>query len=118
MRMGRLAASYLHDLSSGGDAEWLEKHRRYARAEAKAHLAASPPASWRQLLGADSLKRRRALKQLSYRLPARPFLRFIYQYFVRGGLLDGRAGLHYCQLLARYEAFANEELRKLRVKPG
>jgi hypothetical protein len=58
--------------------------------------------------------RRRALKQLSFHLPGRPALRFLYQYFLRRGFLDGRAGLRYCRLLFRYEQFAAEELRRLR----
>ncbi|MBI4623617.1 MAG: glycosyltransferase family 2 protein [Verrucomicrobia bacterium] len=115
LRMDRLKASYLHDLSGGGDAEWLEKHRRYARTEALQHLATRENFRWRDLMGPDRLQRRRALKRFSYALPARPALRFMYQYFLRGGLLDGRAGLHYCRLLARYEAFTTAELQKLRA---
>lgn len=115
MRMDRLKASYLHDLSSGGDAEWLEKHRRYAVAEALQHLAVRKDFRWLNLLAGDPLLRRRVLKQFSYRLPARPALRFLYQYFLRGGLLDGWAGLHYCRLLARYEAFTTAELKRLRA---
>lgn len=116
MRMDRLPASYLHDLSSGGDAEWLEKHRRYARAEVRQYLSAADRGnSWRDLLAHEPLRRRRALKRLSYSLPGRPLLRFTYQYILRGGFLDGRAGLHYCRLLARYETFATDELRRSRA---
>ena len=115
MRLERLQANYLHDLSSGGESEWLEKHRRYARAEARAHLEGSAAVSWRQLFSAARLQRRRALKQLSYGLPCRPLLRFIYQYGLRRGFLDGRPGLRYCRLLARYEGFATVELRQLQA---
>lgn len=117
MRMDRLKANYLHDLSSGGDAEWLERHRRYARAEARQHLNGRGRFRWRDLFIGDPLLRRRALKQFSYRLPARPVMRFLYQYFLRGGLLDGRAGLHYCRLLTRYESFITAELQRLRTVP-
>lgn len=116
MRMGWLRENYLHDLSSGGDAEWLERHRRYARQEARRHLATDGATPWRDFFARDALRRRRALKAASYRLPARPALRFIYQYLLRGGFLDGRAGLHYCRLLARYEAFTAAELRQLRAE--
>lgn len=114
MRMGYLSENYLHDLSSGGDAEWLDKHRRYARAEARRQVAGHPEFRWRELFAREPLRRRRALKQISYSLPARPLLRFVYQYVLRGGFLDGRPGLHYCRLLARYEAFTTQELRRLR----
>jgi glycosyltransferase involved in cell wall biosynthesis len=113
-RMARLEAGYLHDLSSGGTSEWLEKHRRYAHAEAVAHLKSGAVHSWRALLGADALARRRALKLLSFRLPARPLLRFLYQYGWRRGFLDGYAGWEYCRLLARYEGFIAAEIRRLR----
>ena len=118
MRLARLPASYLHDLSSGGETEWLEKHRRYARAEARQHLSGAAHVPVRDLFAADRLRRRRALKQLSYALPGRPILRFVYQYLLRRGFLDGRPGLRYCRLLARYEAFTTEELRRLRATPA
>lgn len=116
-RMGWLTEGYLHDLSSGGTVEWLEKHRRYARAEARAHVAAEGGNDWRELLGADPLLRRRAVKRLSFRLPARPLLRFVYQYVLRRGFLDGAAGWEYCRLLARYEGFIGAEIRALKKMP-
>lgn len=112
-RMGWLRASYTHDLSSGGVTEWLEKHRRYARIEAQRHLTEHDAVPARQLWSRDPLLRRRALKHFSYRLPARPLLRFVYQYVLRGGFLDGSAGFRYCRLLARYEGFTAEEMRRL-----
>lgn len=118
MRMGHLKGSYLHDLSSDGEAGWLEKHRRYAKAEARQHLAKSGSVRTRDLFSSDRIVRRRALKHLSYTLPARPLLRFVYQYFLRRGFLDGGAGLRYCRLLARYEGFTSAELRALRAERG
>ena len=115
MRMDRLQGSYLHDISSGGEAEWLDKHRRYARAEARTHAATAVPFRAGDLFSGERLRRRRALKRLSYSLPARPTLRFIYQYVLRRGFLDGAAGFRYCRLLARYERFTTEELRALRT---
>jgi glycosyltransferase involved in cell wall biosynthesis len=115
LRMARLHTNYLHDLSSGGETEWLEKHRRYARAEAQAHLASARTLRWNDLLAPTPLLRRRALKRFSYALPCRPALRFVYQYVLRGGFLDGRPGFHYCRLLARYEGFTAAELRRLRT---
>lgn len=116
MRTARLLANYLHDLSSGGETEWLDKHRRYARAEAQAHLSTATDGHLSDLWAGERLVRRRALKRLSYALPGRPALRFVYQYLLRGGFLDGGAGFRYCRLLARYEGFTTEELRRLRTK--
>ncbi len=114
MRLGHLQASYLHELAAGGDSAWLEKHRRYARAEALRFLQHPAGVPWGDFLSTDKLRRRRALKRLSYELPGRPVLRFLYQYGWRRGFLDGAAGLHYCRLLARYEGFAAAEIRRLR----
>jgi glycosyltransferase involved in cell wall biosynthesis len=117
LRMGRLRAGYWHDLSSGGEAEWTEKHRRYAAAEAREQAAAGRRAGWRDLLAHDALARRRAAKSLSYLLPCRPALRFVYQYFLKRGFLDGGPGYRYCLLLARYESYTAEEMRRLRPNP-
>ena len=114
MKLGRLQWNYLHDLSAGGEAEWLAKHRRYARSEAAQHFNDHAGMPWAQLFASDRLLRRRALKRLSYSLPFRPTLRFLYQYVFRRGFLDGRSGLNYCRLLAQYESFAVAELRRLR----
>jgi glycosyltransferase involved in cell wall biosynthesis len=113
MRMGQLMENYLHDLSSGGTSEWLEKHRRYAIAEARQQASAEGD-GLAELFRRDPMLRRRALKRLSHRLPFRPALRFLYQYFLRRGFLDGAAGLEYCRLLAQYEGFTDEALRALR----
>jgi glycosyltransferase involved in cell wall biosynthesis len=110
MRMGRLQGSYLHEMMSGGEEAWVAKHHRYAREEAAAHVANAKP-DWRALFSSDALARRRALKYFSCALPCRPVLRFVYQYVLRGGFLDGGAGFRYCRLLARYEGFIAIELR-------
>jgi hypothetical protein len=63
----------------------------------------------RQLSGSDAQIRssmvggRRRLKQLSRRLPFRPFLRFIYIYVWQKGFLDGREGYYFARLHAVYE---------------
>jgi len=118
LRLGRLQGGYTHDISVGSPVEWDAKHRRYARQEAEEILRHNDRFGsllQRACLG-DGLERRRALKQLSYSLPVRPLLRFIYQYFLRGGGLDGAGAWRYCRLLARYEGFAAEALRELRAK--
>jgi len=115
MRMNRLQGSYLHEMMSGGEEAWLAKHHRYAREEAAAHVANARP-GWRALFSSDALVRRRALKYFSCALPCRPALRFIYQYVLRGGFLDGGAGFRYCRLLARYEGFVSAELQAQRTE--
>lgn len=114
MRLENLRESYLHDLSIYGEEAWIAKHRGYARAEAREHGTPAPTPGWSRLLAGDPLNRRRSLKRLSFALPCRPQLRFLYQYILRGGFLDGGPGLHYCRLLCRYEGFISHEIAKLK----
>lgn len=116
LRLGRLHYNYQHNLSAHTDAELEEKHRRYARQEAAAFLRrATVPESWiRGLFVRDPLARRRALKRASHHFPARSLLRFLYQYVGRGGFLDGAAGFQYCRLMARYEGWIANEIRRQR----
>jgi glycosyltransferase involved in cell wall biosynthesis len=113
MRTENLREGYLHDMSIYGEEAWLDKHRRYARAEAEAQLEQRHGVSLGQLFSPDALTRRRALKRLSFKLPCRPALRLAYQYGLRLGFLDGGPGLRYCLLLARYEGFIADEISKL-----
>lgn len=118
LRLGFLQGGYTHDISVGSEDEWNAKHRRYARQEAAEimkHAEGFGSLLKRACFGAG-LERRRAVKHLSYYFPARPLLRFIYQYLLRGGLLDGRGAFRYCRLLARYEGFATAELKRLRAE--
>jgi len=117
LRLGTLRTSYLHNLSSTSDAHWLAKHRRYAAAEVAAHLNPdTPPFRLTDLFSRKKITRRRALKRLTFHLPFRPQFRFVYQYFLRRGLLDGLPGLRYCRLLMHYERFILEALREARSK--
>ncbi len=120
MRLGRLQAGYTHDISVPDMAEWEAKHRRYARQEAEKIMqeTATTGTLLRRVATGPALERRRALKHLSYLFPARPLLRFIYQYFLRGGFLDGREAFRYCRLLARYEGYATAELKRRRAASG
>ena len=102
----------LHHNFSKGWAEWRARHLRYAAAEAARIRIGLPPVSLRALLAADRAARRAAWRGLSYRLPGRPALRFLYAYGLRLGLLDGRAGLRFCLAMAAYERMIDAALRK------
>jgi glycosyltransferase involved in cell wall biosynthesis len=104
-RIGTLKSPYLHYSFSKGMTDWFERHNRYSSMEAEESLRhlASGSIDWNGLLSHNTTRRRRALKEFSFRLPFRPLARFIYMYFLRLGFLDGRAGLTYCSLLSIYE---------------
>lgn len=83
---------------------WLSKHIRYAELYAREELARrSSGNNWliRPSLFGSPDQRVLWCKALSYRMPlyTRPFVYFIYRYFVRGGIFDGRQGFvfHFLQ---------------------
>jgi glycosyltransferase involved in cell wall biosynthesis len=101
-----LQETYPHYTSGKGFHRWLDKHNRYSTDEAKETLnqLEQGKVQWSQIfLGKTEVERRRALKDLSLRLPFRPLVRFVYMYFLLGGWLDGRAGFTWCTLQAFYE---------------
>lgn len=104
--VGQLSEHFLHYTFNKGLEAWVAKHARYARLEAEESLRALREGSL-DLGGlfavGDPVRRRKALKDLSFRLPFRPTLRFLYTYVWRKGFLDGRPGWTYCRLLAFYE---------------
>jgi glycosyltransferase involved in cell wall biosynthesis len=116
--VGTLHEPYLHYNFSKGLDDWREKHDRYSTKEAEEslHERLTGQISWSDLLAGDPVKRRRALKQISMRLPGRPALRFLYMYALRLGVLDGGAGLAYCRLIASYEAMIVRKMRALETR--
>jgi glycosyltransferase involved in cell wall biosynthesis len=103
---GFIKETYPHYTSSKGFSRWIEKHNRYSTDEAKETLRQleEGKVNWKNLFfGATEVERRRALKDLSLHLPARPLIRFLYMYFILGGCLDGKAGFTWCVLQAFYE---------------
>jgi glycosyltransferase involved in cell wall biosynthesis len=103
-QIGFLQEHLLHYPFNKGVAYWIERHNRYSTLEAAALIRETQDClPLHDLFSRDPVKRRRALKQLAYRLPGRPLLVFGYLYFLRLGLLDGGPGLTYGLLRAFYE---------------
>ena len=102
----------LHYNFSKGWAEWRARHLRYAAAEAARIRAGGAGLSVRGLFAPDRAARRAAWRALSYRLPGRPALRFVYAYAVRLGFLDGKEGWRFCRAMAAYERMIDAELRR------
>jgi glycosyltransferase involved in cell wall biosynthesis len=100
-----------------GFSAWLEKHNRYSTMEATliVNQGLMNP-NMGDFLDKDPATRRKAIKALVYRLPGRPLLMFIALYFVRGGLLDGKAGLTFCILRSFYEFLINCKVKELRLR--
>jgi len=118
-QVGTLDEPLLHYAFSKGIADWVRRHNRYSSDEAEhARETQLRDVDWTALVGGDAQTRRRALKDLSYALPFRPLLRFLYVYVGRLGLLDGRPGFDYAVLLAFYEYLIGLKRREHERREG
>jgi glycosyltransferase involved in cell wall biosynthesis len=112
--VGELDGHILHYPFSHGVAHWIDRHNRYSDFEAaEAMKLEGTPPSLRALLTRDPLERRKALKHLFFRLPARPLIKHAYYLLWRRGFLDGHAGLTYARLQATYEYMIDCKRREL-----
>lgn len=103
---GYLKNTYPHYTCSKGLSRWLEKHNRYSTDEALETLRQLEEGNvkWENIFfGETEVQKRRALKDLSLRIPLRPLMRWFYMYFILRGILDGKAGFAWCTLQAFYE---------------
>jgi glycosyltransferase involved in cell wall biosynthesis len=114
--VGQLNSHILHYPFSHGVAHWIARHNKYSDMEALEKMKAQEGGSieWRTLGSPDPNARRRALKDLFFRMPARPVVKFAYYYLWRRGFLDGRAGLTYATLQSFYEYLIDCKYRELR----
>ncbi|HEY9625743.1 MAG TPA: glycosyltransferase family 2 protein [Coleofasciculaceae cyanobacterium] len=115
-----LKETYPHYTCGKGLSRWIEKHNRYSTDEAIETLRQinQGKVNWRDLVfGKTEVDRRRALKDLSLRLPFRPLVRFFYMYVLLGGWLDGRAGFAWCTLQAFYEYLILLKVWEMRHMP-
>ena len=118
---GYLSEMFDHYNFSKGLTEWFDKHNRYSLFEAMEGMkildGVRPGVS--DLLSRDRFRRRKALKDLSFRIPLRPVVKFLWMYVLKLGFLDGRAGFTYCRLQAIYEYMIVVKMQELaRIQRG
>jgi hypothetical protein len=70
------------------------------------------------LFAGDSLARKRAMKRLHARMPARWLFKFTYLYFVKGGFLDGYPGFAYCLLNSYYDFLIAVKIKEAAITKG
>ena len=120
--VGELAGYLDHYPFSKGITHWLTKHNSYSSLEAQQivqNRAANQRFSLRQaFLAKDRNQRRFHQKELFYRMPARPLLKFLLLYVGKRGFLDGRAGFAYAMLQSFYEFMIVLKTKELTQKSG
>lgn len=111
---GYLKNKFDHYNFSKGIEEWIEKHNRYSTLEAKEGMKTIElPLNTKGLFSVDPYIRRMTLKSISFRMPFRPFLKFVWMYFLKAGILDGKEGFIYCVLQAYYEYMIVLKMREI-----
>ena len=92
---------------SKGLSDWVSRHNFYSTQEAQQILANRSGGERVRLMGTltekDAKERRRKLKELYYRMPGRPLIKFLVMYVGKRGFLDGAAGFAYSMLMVFYE---------------
>jgi glycosyltransferase involved in cell wall biosynthesis len=102
---------------SKGISHWLERHNSYSSLEARQIIENRRGQAGFSLRKAffckDFHERRYHQKELFYRLPLRPLIKFLLLYIGKRGFLDGRAGLTYAVLQSLYEYMIVLKVREL-----
>lgn len=102
---------------SKGIGHWIDRHNSYSTFEAQQIISnrqVGERFSWVKAFTAkDFHLRRYHQKELFYRLPCRPLVKFLLLYIVKRGFLDGRAGFTYAVLQSIYEYFIVLKVREL-----
>ena len=114
--IGELKSPLDHLAFSKGMSHWVAKHNGYSTKEAEllASGDAVRGASIKQALFAPNFHQRRvAQKAIFYELPGRPLIKWFYMMFLRGAVLDGRAGITYATLQAFYEFLIETKRREI-----
>ncbi len=105
---------------SKGMTHWLSRHNAYSSLEAEQVVRNRNGRRqfncWAALFALDRNERRFHQKELFYRMPARPLVKFLFLYLVKSGFLDGRAGFRYAVLQSFYEYMIVLKTKELAAK--
>ena len=105
----------LIDENHRGLDHWYARQQQYALKDAEYELDnVSVGFSMGELVATDPLIRKMALKRISWRLPFRPAIYFIYSYLLSGGFLDGIAGYRFCAMRSQYQAMVVKNKARLK----
>ncbi|MCU0317256.1 MAG: glycosyltransferase family 2 protein [Fimbriimonadaceae bacterium] len=102
---------------SKGVTHWLERHNSYSTFEAKQIVQNREQNASFSVIKAFTEKdfhaRRFHQKELFYRIPARPFAKFLILFVLKRGFLDGKAGFTYAILQSIYEYMIVLKVREM-----
>lgn len=115
--VGQVSGYLDHFPFSKGIGHWVDRHNSYSRFEAQQLVENRQAQAEFSLVKAFTAKdfheRRFHQKELFYRLPFRPMVKFLLLYVAKRGFLDGQAGFTYAMLQSIYEYFIVLKTREL-----
>ncbi len=116
-KVGAVEGYLDHYPFSKGMDHWIHRHNSYSRFEAQQIAENRANGGKFSLIKAftsqEFHERRYHQKELFYRLPLRPIIKFLLLYVGKRGFLDGKAGLTYAILQSIYEYFIVLKTREL-----
>ncbi|HTF35694.1 MAG TPA: glycosyltransferase [Myxococcota bacterium] len=113
--VGFLRGDIIHNDFKDMDS-WITKHNRYATFEAEEIVEGEKGGKFRGALFGTPLERRRYLKEgIWNRMPFRPLWLFVYLYFIKLGILDGRLGFRFCMMHAIFDGFLTAKVWEKRL---
>lgn len=116
--MGELQGHLIHYPFSKGLKQWFERHNSYSTFES-IELEKVLAGSRRPISGVfakDPTDRRATLKDIFFRLPFRPHVKWMYYMLARRAFLDGKAGMMYARMQFLYEYMIQLKLEELKYK--
>lgn len=105
-KIGQLKQHLIHKVDLDSQ-DWFEKHRLYAKWEAKMDKGSLWPK--------ENRMGRRILKAVFKSLPCRQMIAFLHSYIVKLGILDGWEGLDLALSRYRYYKMIRDEARALKA---
>ena len=118
--VGEVSGYLNHYPFSKGISHWFERHNSYSTFEAKQIVNNRKNNKQFNIIKAfiekDFNERRFHQKEIFYRLPARPFIKFLILYIGKRGFFDGKAGFTYAILQSIYEYMIVLKTREITEK--
>ncbi len=118
--VGKLEGYLDHYPFSKGFKFWWQRHLGYADMEAMTRIQDIGKGVTfslkKALFSKDFTEKRYHQKGLFYKLPGRPFIKWLYMVIIRRAFLDGSAGLTYAFLQSIYEYFIVLKTKELMLK--
>jgi glycosyltransferase involved in cell wall biosynthesis len=119
--MGDCGYDFIHYSFNKGLIPWFTKHNNYSTMEGTEAAKVVRSSLWthvRNLRSGNPTAKRRALKNITFYLPFRGVVRFIYMYFLRLGILDKDAGFQYALMISMYEYWIEVKIKEIKRRWG